>query len=95
MDEIKSKVLKELMAFADEKMMGKLKSKSPKFMKVETNDPEMAEEVVEGAMDKSMPEPMKESMPGESCEMGQDSQSNESENSDDLQRLMDMYNKLK
>jgi hypothetical protein len=55
----------------------------------------MAQEVVEGAMSKSMPEPMKESMSGESCEMEQDSQSSESENSDDLQRLMDMYNKLK
>ncbi len=47
MDEqsIKNKVLQEIMDMMDSKMVDGLKSKSPKFMKVETNDPSMADDL--------------------------------------------------
>lgn len=50
MESIKKKVLSDLINKMNGRMGDKLKGKSPKFMKVETNDPEMAEEVIENVM---------------------------------------------
>lgn len=83
MDEskIKSDVLQKLIDMMEERSVGELKSKSPKFMKVETNDPEMAKEVVEEAI------PMEPEMPM----MEEKSESEDS----DLARLMEMYKSIK
>lgn len=56
MDEIKSKVLQDLIEKMDMSLVDKLKMKSPKFMKVETNDPEMASDVVEDVIEKPLEE---------------------------------------
>lgn len=55
MQDIKKKVLSDLINKMNNRMGDKLKGKSPKFMKVETNDPEMAKEVVENVMEEQMP----------------------------------------
>lgn len=60
-------------------MVDGLKSKSPKFMKVETNDPEMAEEVVSGLEEKS--EEVSEEKP--------------EEDEEDMKRLLELYSKIK
>lgn len=80
---IKSKVLNELVQLMDERQVSDLKSKSPKFMKVETNDPEMAKNVVEEVTESAMP--MEEEMPMES----------EPKEDMDMERLMEMYKQLK
>ncbi len=84
MDEskIKSDVLQKLIDMMDERSVGDLKSKSPKFMKVETNDPDMAKEVVENAIPSEPEMPMMEE---------KESDSDDS----DLARLMEMYKSIK
>ena len=78
MDEskIKSDVLQKLIDLMDERMVGDLKGKSPKFMKVETNDPEAAKELIETA----------------APEMEEGSKDEEDS---DMERLKEMYKKLK
>jgi hypothetical protein len=82
----KQKVLEQIMEMMEGKELEGLKSKSPKFMKVETNDPEMAKEVVEGLEDK-MPEmeekPMMEELESEEFP------------DEDLEKLKELYAKLK
>lgn len=79
----KSKVLQQLMDLMDSKMVDGLKSKSPKFMKVETNDPAMAQDVVEEVTGSELT--MEEEMPVES----------EPKEDIDMERLMEMYKQLK
>lgn len=78
---IKSDVLQKLIDMMDNKMVDGLKSKSPKFMKVETNDPEMAKDVVADALDSE--EPMTEEL------------SEPKPEDEDLQRLLEVYRQLK
>jgi hypothetical protein len=89
----KSKVLDKLIEAMDEKIVGDLKGKSPKFAKVniESDDPELAgsikEKVMEGIEDDM---PGKEVM-GEMGEMGE----MDCEGDEDLERLKELYAKLK
>lgn len=78
----KQKVLQQLIDLMDAKGVEGMKAKSPKFMKVETNDPAMAKEVVEEVTDSEMPLPMEE----EASEPKEDM---------DMERLMEMYKQLK
>lgn len=83
----KSKVLQDLIDMMDEKMVGDLKGKSPKFMKVETNDPEMAQDVVENALEeKHLPEENEDTFNSEPDKDADD---------EDLQKLLEMYHKIK
>lgn len=75
----KQKVLQQLIDMMDAKSVEGMKSKSPKFMKVETNDPEMAKDVVEEVTGSEMPMPIE-------SEMSEDT---------DMERLMEMYKQLK
>jgi len=65
-----------------------LKMKSPKFMKVETNDPEVAEELLEKASEKEDSMEVPEEKP-EMMEMP------EEEEDEDEKRLRELYSKLK
>lgn len=87
----KTKVLEDLIEMMDEKMLGDMKPKSPKFMKVETNDPEMAKDVVEGALDSELSHEDEEKV---QAETEQEAQSTP-EDDEDLQKLLEMYQKLK
>jgi hypothetical protein len=86
----KQKVLQELMDMMDEKMVGSLKEKSPKFAKVDiaSDDPELAEnlkdKLVEGMEEEQEPE--MQMMKGEK---------EEPEDEDDLRRLLDLYKNIK
>lgn len=82
----KQKVLQQLIDMMDKRGVESMKSKSPKFMKVETNDPEMAKDVVEEVTGSEMPMPMESEM-SEKPEM--------SEDDEDMKRLMEMYKQLK
>lgn len=86
---IKSDVLQKLIDMMDSKMVDGLKSRSPKFMKVETNDTEMAKEVVTDALDseESLPKELSEPMPEELSEPKPEDE--------DLQRLLEVYRQLK
>lgn len=97
MEDLKKKArmnaLQELIDLMEEKTVEGLKSKSPKFTKVETNDHEMAKDVVKGAMtesedgeDKFLPEDESEEVLEEADEFEED---------EDMARLMEMYRKLK
>jgi len=85
----KQKVLQQLIDLMDSKSVEGLKSKSPKFMKVETNDPVMAKEVVEEVTDHEMPMESEMPMEPEKPEMS------ESSDDEDMKRLMEMYKQLK
>lgn len=87
---IKSDVLQELIDLMESKELDGLKSKSPKFMKVETNDPEMAESVVEKAMSEKM-----EDQEDPSMDQPSENPMDKEEDPEDLKRLLEMYNKLK
>lgn len=82
----KQKVLEQIMEMMDEKELDGLKSKSPKFMKVETNDPEMAKEVVEGALEDKLK--LEDENPEDKVE-------EKDMSDDDLERLKELYSKLK
>jgi hypothetical protein len=92
MDDIKIKakqeVLQKIMELMDEAELGSLKSKSPKFMRVETNDPEMAIDAVEKAIkpdhDDEMPQ----------IDKLEEKQSDEMD-SEELERLKELYEQLK
>jgi len=96
--EIKMKILDEIKNMMDSKMVDGLKSKSPKFMEVKTNDPSMAESLKsklmpEGSQEEEQSEgPMealKEKLHPEMEGMepkGEEDDSDLSE--DDLKRLM-------
>ena len=82
---VKEKVLDEIIQLMDQEEGEELKKKSPKFMKVETNDPEMAEELVEEVIPKKMEETDSEEKPEEMIE----------EEDEDEKRLRELYSKLK
>jgi hypothetical protein len=85
MEDIKQKakqvILQEIMDLMDEKMNDGLKSKSPKFMKVE----------VEAESDRMPEELSSMEEPDESVEKEEVS----TDNPDDLERLKELYSKLK
>lgn len=83
----KQKVLQQLIDLMDAKGVEGMKAKSPKFMKVETNDPAMAKEVVEEVTDSEMPMEPEMPMESEKPEMSGDDE--------DMKRLMKMYKQLK
>lgn len=56
-NQIKNEILQQVIDMMEQKMTDDLKGKSPKFMKVETNDPDMAEKVIEGAMEETPDSP--------------------------------------
>lgn len=85
----KSDVLQKLIDMMDDRMVGDLKDKSPKFMKVETNDPEMAKSVAENALEDNLEENEDPSV------VEHDEPQKEEEDDEDLQRLLEMYSKLK
>lgn len=84
-NEIKNKVLQELIDLMDSKMVDGLKSKSQKFAKVEVEaqDPESLEDGLDKAKDliSSEESPLENKM-------------DESED-EDLERLRDLYSKIK
>lgn len=82
--EIKMKLLEELMARMDEKEVDFLKSKSPKFAKVDvtTNDPSLVEKVKESLGDEQ-----------EKPEVFEVDNQSEEEN-EDLKRLIELWSKL-
>ena len=79
--DIKSGVLQKLIDMMDEKESEGLKGKSPKFMKVEANDPEMAQEVVKDALDNKFERKSEESAQEDASEPNED---------DDMQRMMEL-----
>lgn len=83
----KQKVLQQLIDLMDAKGVEGMKAKSPKFMKVETNDPVMAKEVVEEVTDSELPIEPEMPMESEKPEMSGDDE--------DMKRLMEMYKQLK
>lgn len=78
----KSKVLQQLIEMMDEKMLDDLKGKSPKFAKVDiqSDDPELAENLKDKLVEGIQEEPM-------------DKMHNPEED-EDLEKLMEMYSKL-
>lgn len=102
---IKEKILQDIMDLMDEREMGSMKSKSPKFMKleVETSDPKLTDDLkikmLETA-DKS--EPQEDEKPDEESLDHNDRMddklselpSNDMED-EDLERLKEMYARLK
>lgn len=80
----KSKVLQEIMALMDEHMSEGMKSKSPKFAKVDikANDPELAEDLKEKLMGDEVPEQIEDAPPM-------------SEEDEDMERLKELYESLK
>lgn len=97
----KQKVLQQLIDLMDAKSVDGLKSKSPKFMKVETNDPEMAKKVVQKVTEDAVPTesemPMESENPEEMEHIGSEmpEKPDESEDDEDMKRLMEMYKQLK
>ena len=82
----KSKVLEELISMMEERELGELKGKSPKFAKVDikSDDPELMDEIKDKLMvDEPEEEEIDEEVPMET------------EDEDDLERLKELYSKLK
>ena len=81
----KNKVLEELISMMEDRELSELKGKSPKFAKVdiESDDPSIVEDIKDKLMTDEDEE--SEELPVESTE----------EDEDDLQRLKDLYSKLK
>lgn len=94
----KEEVLQRIIDAMDERMVGGLKSKSPKFMKVETNDPELAENVVQSALKAKMEdgEHIRPEMDEDhSPDMEPDVPASSESDDEDLERLKEMYARLK
>ena len=87
----KNKVLEELISMMEERELGELKGKSPKFAKVdiESDDPELMDEI----KDKLMGEKEEPSFSNEESE--EIESEDESEDDEDLERLKELYSKLK
>lgn len=89
MDDMKLKakeaVLQQIMDLMDEREVGGMKSKSPKFAKVEieSSDPMLAEKLKDKMMDVNA-----EEMPEETADLP-------AEDDEDLERLKEMYARLK
>ena len=83
----KQKVLDKLIEAMDDKMLGDLKGKSPKFAKVDiqSDDPKLAESIKDKIVDGIEDEDL----------MGKEKSCEPKEDEDDLERLKELYNKLK
>ena len=99
--DIKSKVLQQLMDAMDERMIGDLKSKSPKFAKVDiqSDDPKLADELKNKLMGEGSEEEPPES-PGEALKekMHPEMEAKEpqgEEQDPDLDKLLELYKSLK
>jgi hypothetical protein len=104
--EIKSKILRDIMEMMDSKMTDDLKSQSPKFgmakVDIQSDDPKLAENLKSKLMGEGSPEEdksespldeLKEKMnPEMNPEMDKDESSNDD---DDLERLKELYSQLK
>lgn len=88
----KNKVLEELIQMMEERELGELKSKSPKFAQtsIESNDPDLMEEIKEKLMGDESEE---ESKVDDSEEFSMEPKEDE-ESEDDLERLKALYSKL-
>ena len=84
----KNKVLEELISMMEERELGELKGKSPKFAKVdiESDDPELMDEIKDKLMDKDSDE--------DEMELDKESPTVSEEDEDDLERLKELYSKL-
>ena len=101
----KQKVLQQLIDMMDERMIGDLKSKSPKFAKVDiqSDDPELAEnlkdKLMDGIKEDDMKDPSQEMSPEDFKEIvneGEDPMDEQDqEDPADMERLLEMYKKLK
>lgn len=91
---VKSDVLQKIIDMMDDSIVGGLKSKSPKFMKIETNDPEAAKDVVKNLGKEDILED-EESLPLDKEVESPEIEVKSEEDDEDLQRLLEMYKKLK
>ena len=101
----KSNVLQHLIEMMDKKMIGDLKSKSPKFAKVDiqSDDPALADslkdKLMDGIKEDEMEDPSKEMSLGDIKEdeaEGEDPMAEQDqEDPADMERLLEMYRKLK
>lgn len=88
-DSIKNKVLQDLIEKMEDRLVGDLKSKSPKFANENPEELEGSEQLEdESPMDKTMDESLDEESP-------MDKFKENSEDDSDIQRLMDLYRQLK
>lgn len=88
----KMNVLQQIIDMMEDKELNNLKGKSPKFMKVETNDPEMAKQVVEEVI----PDESEQDLSKLKEENSDESPILEEKSEDeDLERLKELYAKLK
>lgn len=98
---IKEKVLQEIMQAMDERSVNELKSKSPKFAKVDikSNDPSLADSLKDKLMGESdLLDEEKNELPKEmNKELMDPSLENKEtpESDDDIKRLLEMYKNLK
>lgn len=95
---IKSKVLDKLISEMDSRMVNDLKSKSPKFAKVEVaaKDPQSLEEGLDKAKDLLSSDVSESESPMEMMHEKKDPSLEENESEDeDLQKLYELYKQLK
>jgi hypothetical protein len=98
----KANVLNELIKAMEDRELGELKGKSPKFAKVDiqSDDPKLAEALknkltgVEETDDEESSESPEEKMK-ELTDPSLESKESSSEDDDDLERLKELYSKLK
>ena len=100
----KENVLDKLIEMMDERMIGDLKSKSPKFAKVDiqSDDPELAnslkDKLVEGIAEDEMEDPKQEMSKSDFKEdmlEGENPMKEDDHNDEDMKRLLEMYKQLK
>lgn len=87
-NEVKNKILQKLIEQMDERMLEDLKGKSPKFAKVsiQSDDPKLAEDLKDKLI---------EGMEEDKEEMPVEEESKDDMEEDDLERLKELYNKIK
>lgn len=100
----KSSVLQKLIDMMDERSLGDLKSRSPKFAKVDiqSDDPALANELkdklVEGIKEDAAEDPMKEMSKAdfnEDVSEGENPMKEMDQEDPDMKRLLEMYQQLK
>lgn len=95
---VKSKVLQQIMDMMDERGVSDLKSKSPKFAKVDiqSDDPELAENLKDKLVDGIEEEAVvDEKFPNKAMPEMEETPEEEPESDEDMKRLLDMYQQLK
>ena len=99
--EIKSKILQEIMDMMDSKMTDDLKSKSPKFgmakVSIDSTDPKLADDLKSKLMGEGSPDEEKSESPMEAFKEQMDPKAEDEHESgdDDLERLKELYSQLK